>query len=312
MKTCCGAGALKIHPQTRTRSLWLTFAALALFWGTSWIPAGTLAEQVPPLLASAVRFLLSAVLLVPVFLFRSMRLPPARILGLVLLLSVTMIVLPTGLLLWVRPQLPSATVTVLYALMPLVAILLTPLFTGGDVPAGALRASVVGLAGLLLATRASFSAAQAGAAALVLIAVIATAASTLMAKRAFAGQNPMVVTAFLLGAAGILLLLGSLLFERGQPVHWGRSAIGSLLLLAAVAGAPAWAAWFWLLQRLEAYQVITLQWAEPLIALAASALLLRMGLSLAMIAGSLITLGSLIAVLGAPAEDDDTVSLLGN
>ncbi len=305
-------GALKIHPPTRTRSLWLTFAALGFVWGTTWIPAGTLAEQVPPLLASAVRLLLSAGLFVPVFLFRPMRLPAPRILGVVLLLSVTMIVLPTGLLLWARPQLPSATVTVLYAAMPLVAILLTPLVTGGDVPAGALRASVVGLAGLLLATKASFSAAQGGASALVLIAVIATAVSALMAKRAFSEENPMVVTAFLLGAAGILLLLGSLLFERGQPVHWDRSAIGSLLLLAAVGGAPAYAAWFWLLQRLEPYQVITLQWAEPMIALVESALLLRMGLSLAMIAGSLITLGSLIAVLGARAEDDNTVSLLGN
>lgn len=288
------------------------FAALGLVWGSTWIPAGTLSEQVPPLLASALRFLLSAGLLAPIVVFRRMRLPAPRKLGIVLLLSVTMIVLPTALLLWARPQLPSATVTVLYAAMPLIAILLTPLFMGGDVPPGALRASVVGLAGLLLATGASFSAAQAGAATLVLIAVIATAASSLVAKRAFAQENSIVVTAFLLAGAGTLFLLGSLLFERGQPVHWDRSAIGSLLLLAAIGGAPAYAAWFSLLQRLEAYQVITLQWVEPVIALAESALLLRMGLSLPMIAGSLITLGSLIALLGARAEDDDTVSLLGN
>ena len=85
-----------------------------------------------------------------------------------------------------------------------------------------------------------------------------------------------------------------------------------VIFLAAVAGAPAYATYFWLLQRLEAYQVATVQWIEPLVAIAESALFLRMGLSFSMIAGSLVTLVCLLLVMRARAEDDNTVSLLGN
>ena len=88
--------------------------------------------------------------------------------------------------------------------------------------------------------------------------------------------------------------------------------MAALIFLAAVAGAPAYAAYFWLLQQLEAYQVATVQWMEPLVAIVESALFLRLGLSFSMIAGSLVTLVCLLLVMQARAEDDNTVSLLGN
>jgi len=79
-----------------------------------------------------------------------------------------------------------------------------------------------------------------------------------------------------------------------------------------VAGAAAYATYFWLLERVEAYQVATLQWIQPLVAILGSALFLRVGLSFRMIAGSLIALVCLLLVVRARAEDDNTVSLLGN
>ena len=48
--------------------------------------------------------------------------------------------------------------------------------------------------------------------------------------------------------------------------------------------------YFWLLQRIEAYQVATVQWIEPLVAIIETAFFLRVGLSFSMIAGSLVTL----------------------
>jgi drug/metabolite transporter (DMT)-like permease len=297
---------------TLPRYAWLIFAALCLVWGSTWIAADALAQQVPPLCAAAARFLLSAALLLP-FLLRRRHAPiPVRVLGGVLLLSVTMIVLPMLLLLWARPQLPSATVVVLFAAMPLVVILLTPAFAEKDVPPRAMQAAVAGMGGLVLAMGASFSVAQAGAAALVLLAVVSTGASSLAARRLCLHHSPIAITSWLLAAAGLLLLLASRILERGQLLQWNRHTLAAIVLLAVVGGAPAYAAWFWLLQRLEAYQLVAVQWIEPLVALGESALLLRMGLSASMIAGSLITLVSLLVLLKTRAEDDDTVSLRAN
>lgn len=288
------------------------FALLGLLWGSTWLAADTLAEQAPPLRASAVRFLLAALVLLPVILLKRWQMPRGRALGCLLLLSVTMITLPLVLLLWARQQLPSATVTVLFALMPLVVILLTPGLEGRLVPNRATPASIVGLGAITWATGATFSAAQAGGAAVVLIAVALTGASSLIARREFKGMNPLVVTAFLLGPAALLLFAASMLLERGQSFPWNRDAIVAVALLATLGGALPYSLYFWLLQKREAYQLATLQWIQPLVALGETAIVLRMGYSYSMLVGSLVTIGSVLVVMRARVEDDDTVSLLGN
>jgi drug/metabolite transporter (DMT)-like permease len=290
-----------------SRKRWLAFAVLGVVWGTSGIAAEMLAESVSPLRGAAARFLLAAVLCIPLILRKRVRLPRGRALGFVLLLSVTMIVLPSVLLLWAQRYVPSATVVVLFAAMPLLLALSTP-----GVPSRALQATVVAVGAIALAVGASFSAAQAGGAAVALLAVASTAASLLIARREFMSTNPIGVTVLLLGVAAALLFLASLVLERGQPSQWNRNAIGSVVFLAVVAGAPAYACYFWLLQQLEPYQVATVQWIEPLLAIIESALFLRVPLSFGMVAGSLVTLASLLLVVRARTEDDNTVSLLGN
>jgi drug/metabolite transporter (DMT)-like permease len=288
------------------------FAALAIVWGTTWVAADTLVEYVPPLRGAAARFLLAAVLWIPVILWKRLKWPSGRALGFVFILSVNMIVVPLLLLLWGQARLPSATVAVSFAAMPLMVVLLTPVLAGRDVPRIAMQASILGLGAMVVALNATFSWAQASGAAVVLLAVASIGASSIVARREFGRLHPIVVTASVLGVAALLLFLASLLMERGQPVQWNRSALGALIFLAAVGGGPAYATYFWLLQQLEAYQVGTLQWIEPLVAIVESALFLRLGLSFRIIAGSLITLVCLLLVMRARAEDDDTVSLLGN
>jgi drug/metabolite transporter (DMT)-like permease len=291
---------------------WLAFAALGIVWGTTWVAAQTLGEYVPPLRGAAVRFLLAALLWLPVILWKRLKRPRGRALGIVLLLSVTLIALPSVLLLWAQSRVSSATVQVSFSAMPLLVIFLTPALAGRGVPRMAMQASIVGLGAMALALGATFSVAQAAGAALVLLAVVSIGASAIMARRELGSVHPIVVTALLLGVAGLLLFLASLALEYGQPVQWNRSAVGAVLFLAGVAGAPAYATYFWLLQRLEAYQVGTVQWIEPLVAILESALILRLGLSFNMIAGSVVALLCLSLVMRARAEDDDTVSLLGN
>jgi drug/metabolite transporter (DMT)-like permease len=290
------------------RKHWLAFASLGVIWGTTWVASGALAESVPPLRGAAVRFLLAALLFIPVILWKRLSLPRGRVLGFVLLLSVTMIVLPLLLLLWAQQHVSSATITVLYAAMPLLVSLLTP----RGVPSRAMQASIVGLGAMVLVVSAGFSVAQAGGAAVGLLAVAFAGVSALLVRSELRNVSPLVLTAFVLGNAAWLLFLASLILERGQPVQWDRDAVGSVLFLALVAGAPAYAIYFWLLQQLEAYKVVTLQWIEPMVGILETAFFLRLPLSFTMIAGSVVTLASLLVVMRASVEDDNNVSLLGN
>jgi drug/metabolite transporter (DMT)-like permease len=298
--------------KSRKPKHWWAFVALAIVWGTTWVAADRLAEYIPPMRGAAARFLLAALLCIPVILWKRLEWPRGRSLGFVLLLSVNMIVVPLLLLLWGQATLPSATVAVSFSAMPLMVVLLTPVLAGKDVPRLAMQASIVGVGAMVVALNATFSVAQVSGAAAVLLAVASIGASSIVARREFGSLHPMVVAASILGVAALLLFLASLAFERGQPAQWNRSALGAMAFLAFVAGAPAYATYFWLLQRLEAYQVGTVQWIEPLVAIIESALFLRLGLSFRMIAGSLITLVCLLFVMRARPEDDNTVSLLGN
>jgi drug/metabolite transporter (DMT)-like permease len=245
--------------------------------------------------------------LIPVILWKRPKLPRGRAMGVVLLLSITMIVLPLALLLGAHARISSATVAVLFGAMPLLLCLATP-----GVPRSALQATMVGLGAIALTVGASFSVAQAAGSVVVLLALASTGFSSLAARRELRSVHPLMASALVLGAAGLLLLGASITLERGQPVQWNREAIGSVIFLALVGGAPAYALYFWLLQRLEAYQAVTVQWIEPLVGMCESAFFLRLGLSFSMIIGSLVTLGSVLVVMRARAEDDDTVSLMGN
>ena len=287
---------------------WLAFAALGMVWGSTWIATDTLIESVPPLHGAAARFLLAALLCLPVLVGKRLSLPRGRALGFVLLLSVTMVVLPSLLVLWAQQHVSSVTVTVLFSAMPL----LVALFRPDDVPWGALPATVVGLGGIFLAMGPSFSINQAGGAGIALLAVASAGASAVVARRELRAVNPLAVTAVLSATAALLFMVAGMVFERGQTVQWTRHAIASLVFLAVVAGVPAYAVYFWLLQHLEAYKVTTVQWIEPLVAIIETAFFLRLGLSFAMIAGSLVTLTSLLLVMRARAADDKNVSLLGN
>jgi drug/metabolite transporter (DMT)-like permease len=294
------------------RKHWVAFAALGIVWGTTWVAADTLAEQVPPLRGAAARFLLAALLLLPVILLKRLKLPRGRVLGVVLILSLTMVVVPFVLLLWARQHVPSATVAVIFAAMPLLVALLAPVLEDRRGPRSAMQAELVGLGAIALAMGASISAAQAGGAAVVLLAVACVGGSSVVAHRELRSLNPVVTSSLLLGTAAPLLFLASFVLERGQTVEWNANAIGALVFLAVPAGAAGYATYFWLLQQLEAYQVATLQWMQPLVATLESAFFLRQGLSFSMIAGSIVALVTLVMVMRARAEDDNTVSLRAN
>jgi drug/metabolite transporter (DMT)-like permease len=285
---------------------WLALLALGIIWGTTWVAADSLAEYLPPLHAAAARFFLASLLGIPWILWKRLSLPRGRALAFLLLLSFTLIALPSVLLQWARQHASSVTVTVLFAAMPLLLVMLAP------APRRAMGAAVVGLGGVALAVSASVSLSQAAGAAIALLAVVSTGVSALLVRRELSRVHPLMTTALLLGGSAVELFLFSLLLERGQSHDWNRTAIGSVLFLAVVAGAPAYALYFWLLQQIEAYKVVTVQWIQPLAALLEAAILLRLGFSFSMIAGTFLTLTSLLLVMRARPEDDDTVSLVAN
>lgn len=288
---------------------WTVFVCLAVIWGSSWLAAGTLADQVPPLAAGAARFLVAALLLLPLILIKRLKIPRGRELGSMAILSVTLIVLPFVTLVWTAQRVSSATTTLLFAATPLIVALRMSALQSRPVPRVALQAMLAGLGGVALGIWGATSLAFLPGCAALLLVVTCAAFSLVYAKTAMQNVNPLVSASLQLGCAAIILAIGSLLTERDQAVPWSRSAVESLLYLGALSGAVGFSTYFWLLKQLTPYQLASIQWMEALVAIVESAVLFRQALSWGVIAGALITLASLVFVMRAQSGEDDPLSL---
>jgi drug/metabolite transporter (DMT)-like permease len=289
------------------------FGLLGILWGTEWIAAGELGRYVPVLLGTAARFGLAALFLLPFMVARwhaqwclkkSIRGMRASV-----ILSATLLALPLLLLMWSAGRVSSATATVFFSLTPLVVALFSFTVSADRASRTSWQAMLLGFGGIALTIWNGSLPSFEGAAA-VLLAVASSAASTVYAKRKLAGISPVASAGSLLGGAAFLLGLASLVEERGVSPDWNFRAIVALLYLA-IASAAGLVLYFCLLQALASYQLATITWMEPLVGIIEAAILFRQPLSLSMIGGMTIALGSLFAVMRLPAKDDAPLTLMG-
>lgn len=289
----------------------IAFAVLCLVWGSTWFAIRVLVEQVPPIRAAALRFAIAVVVLVPVLAVRRIKLPRGRALVANIVLSATLIALPYALIFWAETRVSSGMTAVLFAAMPLVAGLYANHADGRRMPHSAMLALLVGIGGMLLLLSSAFSTSldQAVGALVVLVAVVSAGVSSVYAKRELAEVHPLMSTVLQLCGGAVLLALMSALLERGRPSHWSGEAVAALLFLSLGASVVAFPLYFWLLKEMEAYQIGTIQWFEPLVAVVEGAILLHEPLSWRMLLGGAIVLGSAARVMRATEQDDATVTL---
>src|SRR5258708_9604908 len=148
---------------TLNRAQLFGYISLCLIWGSPWMAIRVVVQDVPPLQAAAIRFFAAAVLLLSVVLLQKRRWPQSkREWNALLLLSVTIMAVPYGLLFWAEQYVASSMTAVFYSAMPMVVALLTLLMTQRKVPRSAVYAMAVAFGGLLVLFYSGFSAGERG------------------------------------------------------------------------------------------------------------------------------------------------------
>jgi drug/metabolite transporter (DMT)-like permease len=258
-----------------TRRAALAFVLISLLWGSAWIPTSEIVKQVPALRAGALRFgmaALSAALFVPLLpgkvgarfsfaLFRD-----------AFILSITALAVPYALTASVSPHISTAVIPVLFAFMPLIALLMSR-----EVRSDAIPALVIGISGvvLLVAPALSFSIEKLGGALLILCAVILGAFSLIYAKRCLRGSDLLLSSSIQFAFA--TLVLGTLSFatERTHPGSLNAAVIPWFLVLGFAVSGVTLPLLYWLLTKVEPWQAGLLQWISTLVAVAEAAWLLH-------------------------------------
>jgi drug/metabolite transporter (DMT)-like permease len=301
---------------TFARSHLLGYVALCVIWGSTWLAIRIVVGDVPPLEAAAVRFLLAAFLLLGLAAFQKRPWPKSESQWTAIgVLAITILAIPYGLIFWAEQYVTSSMTAVLFSAMPLVVALLTPLMTHRTVPRSAVFALVVAFAGLLwlFYTELSVSPRALLGGSAVLVAVILSSWSVVFAKNRLHEIDSVVATGlqFLFGA--VALFWGTWALEARRHAVWTRPAIVAMVFLTVFGSCAAFVIYYWLLKRMQPYQLATTSLVVPVVAVLEGAFF-REQIPLTMVIVIMIVLASVGTVLRAEAgagSEEDFVFLRG-
>ena len=288
------------------------FALLCAIWGSTWMAIKIVVHDVPPFRAAAARFLIAAALLALVAVAQKAPWPRSlRDWRAVLVLSITMMALPYGLIFWAEQHVSSSITAVLYSSTPLVAALLTPWMTGRSVPRAAVYSLLVAVGGIAILFQVDLLASPdmllGGLA--VLVGVVSSSWSTVYAKKEAHEVDPIVSTGVQLFVGGSVLALLSLGVERGQPSDWRTSSVLALLFLAIFGSAIAFVFYYWLLRHLDAYKASAVNLIVPFVAIVEGALILHEMVTPMMLLSAVVVLGSVAVALKAQSDEHSQLNL---
>src|SRR5215471_11697867 len=219
---------------TFARSHLMGYIALCLIWGSTWLAIRVVVSDVPPLLAAALRFLAASALLLLLALLQRRPWPKGESQWTaILVLSISIMAVPYGLLFWAEQYVTSSMTAVLFSAMPLMVALLTPLLGHRTVPRGAVLAMVVAFGGLvdLFYNGLSSSPRALWGGAAVLGAMTLSSWSLVYAKQKLRDIDSVVATALQLLGGSIALFWGTWALETRRQATWTRPAITAMVFL---------------------------------------------------------------------------------
>lgn len=288
-----------------SRVQWLGYVVLCLIWGSTWLAIRFAVHDIPPLEAAAIRFLAAGVLLICLALLQKREWPRGKDQwNALLVLSLTIMAVPYGLLFWAEQHVASSMTAVLYSAMPLAVSLFTPAMMHRKVPRQAVFAMLIGFGGLLsLFYTGDLSTSRrsliGGVA--VLVSMALSAWSVIYAKLRLREVDSVIATGLQLLFGSVVLFWGTWALEAHRHAVWTRAALLAMAFLTIFGSAAAFVIYYWLLKKIQPYQLSTISLIVPLIAIM-EGLLAGESIHLMMLIAVIVVLGSVRSVLRAEAE----------
>jgi len=299
-----------------SRSQLSGYVALCLIWGSTWMAIRITVEDVPPLEAAALRFLAAAMVLIGLAAAQRKTWPrDRRQWNALLVLSLTIMAIPYGLLFWAEQYVTSGMTAILFSSMPLLVALITPLMKHKPAPRRAVFAMVVAFGGLLVLIFRGMTLTQrslTGSAA-ILLAVVLSSWSVVYAKSRLQDVDSVVSTAMQLLFGAVALGWATWALEAHRHAVWTRSAVLAMAFLVVFGSCAAFVIYYWLLKKMQPYQLSTISLIVPVVAVVEGSLLGREPVPFPMILAMAVVLGSVGAVLQGhdePQSEDGRVLMI--
>lgn len=277
----------------------LAFAAVYVFWGSTFLFIRFAVETIPPFVMSGGRFVLAGTLLYAVARARGAAPATRRQWRDAAVVGVLLMVLGNGAVVWSERRIASGVAALLVAAAPFWFALIEWLRPGGRRPTLAVTAGLVaGLTGIALLVgpaRLGTAPVDPIAALVVLAGTVCWAAGSMYSRHADRPDSPLLGTAMnmLIGGAVLLALAGAsgelAAFEPARVTP--RSAL-SVVYLVVFGSLIAFSAYVWLLRVSTPARVATYAYVNPVVAVLLGWLVAGEPLTTRMLAAMAIILGS--------------------
>ncbi len=239
----------------RTTLVWLF---LGLIWGSTWLFIKIGLEDLPPFTLAGLRFALASVLMWGYIAVRRVHLSRShRDWALMIGTGLLTFGLDYGLVFWGENHIPAGLTSILFSTMPLFVLVLAHVLVPAERITGLKLAGIlVGIGGVALIFSNQLHVADTyamwGGVAVLAGAMFAAISSVLI--RRYGGRIDPVVLTTVQMTAGCLPLLWIAFALEGSPLsyRWTATAWTSLLFMAIVGSALAFALLYWLLKQIGA------------------------------------------------------------
>jgi drug/metabolite transporter (DMT)-like permease len=250
-------------------SNWVTFSALTLLWGSSFILMKEGAKNLTGWQIGTIRVLAAALVFLP-FAVLAIRKVPAKKLPLIILTGILGNLFPAFLFgIAISEKIESSLAGILNSLTPLFVIIIGAVFFKKTVPAAKVVGVMIGLAGLILLnfTRGPVTVSEFGFTLLILLATFLYGLNVNIITNYLAGINPFrmaaISIAFLLLPALVALYLNPLPADS-VPV---RQSIGACIALGVLSSSIATAMYYSLIKKAGGLFASLVTYVIPLVAI---------------------------------------------
>jgi drug/metabolite transporter (DMT)-like permease len=251
--------------------LFLSFFAIYILWGTTFLAIRIAVEEMPPLFAAGARFFTAGVLLYAFMRARGETAPTAKQWRSLTIMALLMFVAEYGPLFWAEKYVPSGVVSVLAATLPILTLIIEMLILRQQRMRPMLAiATVLGFAGVavLLIPGGKQHLAIVPCLAILAGATTWSLGSVLTRSMNLPQSRPITAGAAMMLGGAMLLALSAGFGEMHPFPHISLRAVGALLYLIVFGSLLAFTAFVWLLAHMPATRVSSHAYVNPIVAVA--------------------------------------------
>jgi drug/metabolite transporter (DMT)-like permease len=279
----------------KTKGL-VALSMVSFFWGTTWLASKIGVQYIPAIQLSGMRHFIGGGLFIIFFLFKGYKLPDLKLLMRFTWMSVLMFVVSNGLTVWSVEYLPSGLGAVLGAISPIwIAVFSLVLFHDTKLNLVAVLGLVLGLGGIAIIFSDHLRDLTDHKFTLGIImgttATMAWALGTLFTVRHARDINPYYSLGWQMFLSGLILNIVSLVSGLHVPfAAVDHRAWLSIAYLVIVGSIITFTAFIYTLKRLPAAQASIYAYVNPIVAVIIGALLNHEPLTMAIAAGTAVTI----------------------